>query len=257
MHSIKERLQANRNVCVVALGALAHHKLVQVVAQHQHLHGVWIDLEHSAVPQAQLEMILLACRATGLDAFARVPPTDYATVMRPMEAGCSGIMAAQIRTVAQVRQVVEWAKYPPLGTRGLFMNNAESSYGTIDAGQHVISANRDRWIAIQIETVEAVDLADEIAAIPEVDLLFVGPADLACTLGVPGQLLHEKCISSLKRVAQAAASAGKPWGALSRNWEHARVCRDLGCQLFSIFGDVDLVHRGMAQTGSEFRELLG
>jgi 2-dehydro-3-deoxyglucarate aldolase/4-hydroxy-2-oxoheptanedioate aldolase len=68
-------------------------------------HGLWIDQEHTAVPHAQLELMLMASRAVGLDAFARVPPTDYATVMRPMEAGCSGVIIAQVRTLAEVEQL--------------------------------------------------------------------------------------------------------------------------------------------------------
>jgi 2-dehydro-3-deoxyglucarate aldolase/4-hydroxy-2-oxoheptanedioate aldolase len=255
--SIRQRLASGQSVRVMALGALAHPKLVEAVAHYGLLHGIWIDQEHSAISHERLETIVMASRAAGLDAFARVPPTDYATVMRPMEAGCSGVMAAQIRTVQQVQQVVQWAKYPPRGSRGLFLSNAEGSYGLLtDAPQYIADANASRWIAIQIETPEAVEAVEEIAANDGVDHLFVGPGDLACTLGVPGDVLHEKCLRALERVSQAAARHGKSWGILSRKWEHARFCREMGCQLFSVFGDMDLVHRGMAHTMAEFQPLL-
>ena len=100
-------------------------------------HGIWIDQEHSAIPHADLEMILIACRASRLDAFARVPPTDYATVMRPMEAGCSGVMIAQVRTLAEVKQAVGWAKYPPMGMRGFFGGNVETGSADIDMATQV------------------------------------------------------------------------------------------------------------------------
>ena len=83
----------------------------------------------------------MACRASGLDAFARVPPTDYATVMRPLETGCSGVMVAQVRTLDEVQRAVQWSKYPPRGTRGLFLGNAECDYGNIPAAEHVARAN--------------------------------------------------------------------------------------------------------------------
>ena len=256
LHSIQARFAAGQLVRVMSFGALAHPKLVEIAAQLGDIHGIWIDQEHCAIPHAQLELLLMACRAGGLDAFARVAPTDYATIMRPMEAGCSGIMAAQVRTREEVQQIVRWAKYPPQGVRGLFMSNAESKYGTVGAAEHVIKANAERWIAIQIETAEAVEIVDQIAGTAGVDWLFVGPADLSSALGVPGEVLHPKCLEALDQVAQACRRHGKPWGTLSRDPRHAVTCRKLGCQLFSLVGDMDLVHRGFVQTKQMFAEFF-
>jgi 2-keto-3-deoxy-L-rhamnonate aldolase RhmA len=231
-------------------------KVIELVGLLGNLHGMWFDQEHAAIPHALLEQMLMACRATGIDAFARVPPTDYATIMRPYEAGASGVMIAQVRTIEEVRQAVEWAKYPPTGKRGFFGGNVEAQYGRIDMATHVASANRDRWVSIQIETPEAVEIAGEIAATDGVEWLFVGPADLSVTLGVPGEFLHPKCVDALKQVAVATKKAGKSWGILSRDPAHAKVCRDLGCQLFSIFGDIDLLRIGLRAIEERFAELM-
>jgi 2-keto-3-deoxy-L-rhamnonate aldolase RhmA len=255
--SIKQRLLEGRIVRAMCLASLASPKLVEVAGLIGGLHGIWIDQEHSAVPHQQLELLLMACRAAGLDGFARVPPTDYATMMRPMEAGASGVMAAMVRNVDQVRQIVQWAKYPPLGTRGLFQSNYEAGYGTAEVAQHVERSNRERWLAIQIETPEAVDCVETIAAVPEVDWLFVGPSDLACTLGVPGQPLHPRSLAATARVAAACKSAGKPWGTLARSPEHAARCRELGCQFFSLVGDMELVHRGFQVTKNMYADYFG
>jgi 4-hydroxy-2-oxoheptanedioate aldolase len=246
--TIKQRLAEGQVVRVMALGSMASPKLIEIAGLVGSLQGVWIDQEHSAISSRELEMLLIACRAAGLAAFVRLAPTDYPTVMRPMEAGAEGIMIAQIRNVDEVKQVVTWAKYPPLGTRGLFLANFEAGYGTADQVQHIERANRDRWLCIQIETPEAVECADRIAAVPGVDCLFVGPGDLACTLGVPGQAMHPKCIAALERVSAGAKAAGKPWGVLTRSPEHAAKCRELGCQLFSVVGDLELIHRGFQAT---------
>ena len=246
--SIWQRLASDETACVMSMGAFPDPKLVEVAGRIAKIDGIWIDQEHSGITQRCLEMLLIACRAVGLDAFARVAPTDYPTIMRPMEAGCSGVMVAQIRTLAQVEQVVRWSKYPPVGERGLFIGNAESRYGTVAPAEHVTRANRERWLAIQIETVEAIDLAESIARTDGVDLLFVGPGDLACCLGVPGEAMHPKCVDALQHVSAACANAGVPWGALSRDPVHAEYCRKLGCQLFSLMSDMDIVHRGVSAT---------
>lgn len=252
MTTIKQRLAEGKLVRVMFFGALASPKLVEIAGAIGGIDGVWFDQEHSAIPHRELETLLIASRAAGLASFVRLAPTDYASVMRPMEAGAEGVMIAQIRTVDQVKQAIEWAKYPPLGTRGLFLANYEAGYGTADQQLHIDRANRDRWLAIQIETPEAVECADRIAAVEGVDCLFVGPGDLSCTLGVPGQVMHPKCIAALERVSAVAKAAGKPWGVLSRNAEHAEKCRALGCQLFSLVGDVDLIHRGFQATRKMF-----
>jgi 2-keto-3-deoxy-L-rhamnonate aldolase RhmA len=254
MNSIKQRLLEGKLARAMFLGSLASPKLVEVAGLVGDLHAVWFDQEHSALPHQQLELLLMASRAAGLDAFARVPPTDYATIMRPMEAGASGVMVAMVRSVEQVRQIVQWAKYPPVGARGLFQANYEAGYGTFDAAQHVARANRERWLAIQIETPDAVECVEGIVAVPEVDWLFVGPSDLACTLGVPGQPLHPKSVAATARVAAACKAARKPWGTLARSPEHAAKCRELGCQFFSLVGDMELIHRGFQATKQLYAE---
>jgi 2-dehydro-3-deoxyglucarate aldolase/4-hydroxy-2-oxoheptanedioate aldolase len=253
---IKERLAAGKIVRTMHIVGFATPRIIEMLGLLGNFHGYWFDQEHSAIPHAELEMMLIACRASRKDAFARVPPTDYATVMRPLEAGCSGVMIAQVRTLAEVEQAVAWAKYPPIGIRGTFTGNAETAFGKIGLAEHVAAANRDRWVSIQIETPEAVDIVDQIAATKGVDWLFVGPADLSVTLGVPGDFLHPKCIEALKRVAAAAKKTGKAWGILSRDVEHARVCRELGCQLFSIFGDIDCLRVGLQTIEKQFPDLM-
>jgi 2-keto-3-deoxy-L-rhamnonate aldolase RhmA len=255
MSVIKQRLAAGKVVQTMHIVGYATPRIIELLGTLGDFHGYWFDQEHSAISHKDLELMLIACRATGKDAFARVPPTDYATVMRPMEVGCSGVMIAQVRTLAEVEQSVAWAKYPPQGVRGTFTGNVESQYGRVGLAQHVEAANRDRWVSIQIETPEAVEVVDKIAATKGVDWLFVGPADLSVTLGVPGDFLHPKCIEALKLVAAAAKKAGKAWGILSRDVEHARMCRELGCQLFSVYGDLDCLRVGLDILRDRFAEL--
>jgi 2-dehydro-3-deoxyglucarate aldolase/4-hydroxy-2-oxoheptanedioate aldolase len=196
--------------------------------------------------------MLIACRAAGIDAFARVPLVDYASIMRPLEAGCSGVMVAQVRTLDEVHNAVSWAKFPPLGIRGVFGGNAEARFGAVDLPSYLAEANRERWVAIQIETAEAADLVEEIAATKGVDMLFLGPADLSVTLGVPGEFLHPKCVAVMERIGAACKKHGKHWGTLSRSIEHAEKAREHGCQLFSIFGDLDIVSAGLKTLEQKF-----
>jgi 2-keto-3-deoxy-L-rhamnonate aldolase RhmA len=252
---LKQRLANGEQVNLFMAGPLASPKLLEAIGMTGAFDGVWIDQEHLAIPQSELELLLMGARAGDLDVLVRVAPTDYTAVMRPYETGANGVMAAQIRTVDEVQQIVSWANYPPVGTRGLFGRNWEGGYGHTPPAEQVAGAHRDTWLAIQIETAEAVEYVDEIAAIEGVDHLFVGPGDLACTLGVTGDAMHPKCLDALQRVAAAAKASGKSWGALNPNKEHAEYCLKLGCQLFSIGSDIDLVYRGIKATQGMFGEV--
>lgn len=254
--TLKQRLADGQTARVMMLGALASPKMVELAALGANVHGVWIDQEHVAIPHPQLEVLLMACRSVGFDAFVRVPPLDYVTIMRPMEAGASGVMVAQISTVDQVKQVVRWAKYPPIGERGLFRSNYESRYGTTDIAEHIERANRDRWLVIQIETRSALECVEQIAAVEGVDCIFVGPGDLAANLGVPGQVMHAKCGDALKRVADAANAADIPWGNLCTSPEHAAQCLDLGCRLFSVITDAMAVSLGFKAIQSKMSNVF-
>lgn len=254
--SIKGRLAAGKIVRIVSVGALANPKWIDIAALHGGYHGVWIDQEHAALSQHDIEVLALACRANGLDSYVRLAPTDYATVMRPMETGVGGIMAAQVCSADETRQIVQWAKYSPMGARGLNISNFEGKWATADPAEHVERVNRDRWLAIQIETQGAVDEVDAIADVDGVDHLFVGPADLSLSLGVPGQYLHEKCIDALERVSAAVKKASKSWGILPRGPEHADKCRELGCLLFAFAGDLPCAHLGFKAARSMYERFF-
>ena len=110
LNTIKERLAAGKIVRTMHIVGYATPRMIELFGTLGDFHGFWFDQEHSAIPHHELELLLIACRAAGKDAFARVPPTDYATIMRPYEAGCSGVMIAQVRTLDEVKQSVQWAK---------------------------------------------------------------------------------------------------------------------------------------------------
>src|SRR5207302_9034852 len=136
--------------------------------------------------------------------FVRLAPTDYATVMRPLEAGAGGIMAAQVRSARQAAEVVQWAKFYPQGLRGVNSSGADGKFGSEPLGDYLRNANANTFLAIQIEHVEAVEDVEKIAALKEVDVLFIGPADLGQSLGLLGDWEHPTLWQAIERVAQAA-----------------------------------------------------
>jgi 2-dehydro-3-deoxyglucarate aldolase/4-hydroxy-2-oxoheptanedioate aldolase len=96
---------------------------------------------------------------------------------------------------------------------------------------------------------------DAIAAIPGVDLLFVGPADLSQALGVTGELFHPDCLAAIDGVAAACKKHGKNWGAVSIGKEHAEMMLSKGCRVLSPTNDVRMLQTALGSVGDEIAEL--
>jgi 2-dehydro-3-deoxyglucarate aldolase/4-hydroxy-2-oxoheptanedioate aldolase len=155
-------------------------------------------------------------------------------------------MAAQIKSAEGAEEFVRWAKFAPRGRRGLNPLGFDGRYGTIPLAEFAEQANRDTFVAIQIETAQAVEEADGIAAVDGVDLLFVGPSDLSQAVGVIGDFMGDASIAAVDRVAAACRAHGKQWGAVTPSPEYATMLIDKGCTLISPVNDVKLVTTGLA-----------
>jgi 4-hydroxy-2-oxoheptanedioate aldolase len=254
---LKELLKQRKLVRVFCLGQLCDPKLLEMVGMHGGYDAVWLDQEHCALSGTQLEQATRAARACGIDTFVRLAPTDYAAVMRALEAGAGGIMAAQVRDAQQVEEIVRWAKFHPRGIRGVNSTGVDGGYGTLPLVEYFKRANANTFVAIQIEHVDAVEDVERIAAVKDVDLLFVGPADLSQSMGLPAEWEHPRHWQALERVAQAAKNHGIHWAILPPNPTYARRCVEMGCSMLSLGLDVWIIHRGLKAFETEYAEFFG
>lgn len=256
MTSLKARLNAGETAVILAAGRVFHHNILQIVGMTGGFQGVWLDMEHVGLTTEQLEIATLACRAHGMDTFCRVAPTDYATVTRCLEAGAGGVMAAQIFSVEQAEEFVQWAKFAPRGWRGLNTGGVDARFTTMPAAQFTKKANEETFVLIQIETLPAVEQCEAIAAIEGVDALFIGPADLSQSLGVTGDFFHEKCLAAIDKVAAACKKHGKHLAAVAFNPPHAKMLHEKGCRLISPSTDVRVVVAGLQAVRQDFAQFF-
>jgi 2-keto-3-deoxy-L-rhamnonate aldolase RhmA len=251
---LKAALAQGKLVRVFALGHFCSPKLVELVGWHGGFDAVWLDQEHAGLTLAQIEEAARAARGCGLDSFVRLPATDYAAVMRPLEAGAGGIMASMVRGVRQVEDLLTWAKFHPRGLRGVNGTGVDGRYGSIPGAEYFRQANAETVVGAQIEHVDAVEVVERIAAVPDLDFLFVGPADLSQSLGLPGQWEHPLVWQAVERVARAAQAQRVPWAILPRNAAHARRCVDLGCRMLSLGMDAVAFQKGVQAIKDDFAE---
>jgi 2-dehydro-3-deoxyglucarate aldolase/4-hydroxy-2-oxoheptanedioate aldolase len=251
---LKELLAQGKLTRVFALGQLCHPKIVEMVGLQGAWDAVWLDQEHVGLTLEQIEQAARAARAVGMDSFVRLAATDYATVMRPLEAGAGGIMAAQVRSAAEAEQIVTWAKFQPRGLRGVNGTGVDGNYGTLPIKEYFRKANAETLVAIQIEHADAVEEVERIAAIKDVDVLFIGPADLCQSMGLAGDWDHPRLWQAIERVARASKEHGIAWAVLPFNSDFARRSMELGCRMLSLGLDVWTMQSGLKMIQAEYAD---
>jgi len=252
VRSIKERLANRERLNIFFAGRSFHPNQIEMYALQGGFDGFWIDHEHSGFTIDQIETAARAGRACGFDSFVRIAPTDYALVTRCLESGVGGVMAAQISSPEQAEEFVKWAKFAPRGHRGLNGGGHDGRFGLTPLDEFCREANEKSFVAIQIETVAAVDCCEDIAAIDGVDHLFIGPADLSQAYGVTGQTMHPLLREAVSRVAQACERHQKSFGAVTFSPDHATMLQEQGCQLISMTSDTRTFQEGIAAVKQKF-----
>lgn len=185
-----------------------------------------VDGEHGPAATADLTRILIATRASGVPVLYRVGANEPVRIMHALDAGASGVVVPQIRTVADAERAVAWCRYPPVGMRGIAPRRA-SGYGRGTAA-YMAEANTLVTCCIQIETREALADLDAILAVPGIDTILIGPNDLAASLGHIGDLAHAEVETAIRHIGARAAAAGVPAGAWAGSPAQARTRREQG-----------------------------
>jgi 4-hydroxy-2-oxoheptanedioate aldolase len=202
-----------------------------------------------------VDRMAIACRATDIDLMVRIRKTGYTSVMRALEFGANGIMVPHCCSVEEAQQWANWTRFPPQGTRGFDGAGADGDYSLSDPLEYLRERNEETFLAVQIEDREAVDCVEGIAAVEGVDLLFVGPADLSISYGIPMQRQHPLVQRALDRVANAAEKAGKWWGTVTETPELAQAELDRGARLVTCANDHFLLVHGLQNAYRQFENI--
>ena len=152
----KSLLATDRVVRVFCSGRLVHPVPIQLFGLAGGYDGFWLDAEHAGISTEQITMAALVGRAVGLGSFVRMPVTNYAAVTQALESGVDGVMAAQVASADEAEKFLSWAKFAPRGVRGLNTQGADAHFTRKSQIELAHDANRDHFVAIQIETLGAI-----------------------------------------------------------------------------------------------------
>jgi 2-keto-3-deoxy-L-rhamnonate aldolase RhmA len=200
-----------------------------------------VDTEHGSANTESLQRISRGARSAGIAPFVRVTDITYALIARTLDTGALGLMVPHVETADDARQIVRCAKYPPMGERGFGLRAAVTDYSGASVPDAIAWSNAETMIMAQVESRRTLDQLEEIAAVPGIDVLLIGPTDLSISLGVPGQLLHPTMQEAYRRVVDVAKRHDVAAGIHPSDTKVVQHGRDIGMRLLMYANDARLL----------------
>ena len=215
-----------------------------------------IDNEHGSYSPETISNMIAAARGAGVLTIVRIPEIRRETILKPLDCGAAGLLVPQVNTAHQAKEIMTHAKYPPLGNRGVALSRAHSLYARPEAESYLSQANETSFIAVQAESPEAIRNLESIAATPGVDAIFVGPADLSVSLGIPGQVAHPDEVQAIGRVVEVCQKHRITPGIHMSNLEMLGAWIKKGMRFISFSSDVDMLARGATDSLIQLKKII-
>lgn len=197
---------------------------------------VLIDGEHKSVSPALCLELVRACEAVGAIPIVRPPNHEPSTILQYLETGAMGIYAPHIRTAQDAQAIVDAVKYAPLGHRSAGSSERPNGYGFVQPSrEYYAKANEETLIALLVEDTEGIDHLDEILAVPEMDVVCIGPGDLSLSMGYPEERDAPEVMQAVWAAEARVAAAGLPFDCEPTNAAEARSAIERGARLVPFF----------------------
>lgn len=193
---------------------------------------VIIDTEHGPFDTETAMNLIRAAEGVNLTPFMRIADVTHKEIQRALDIGAQALIVPCLRTIYEMKKLVDLSKFPPLGNRG-FIKGRGSGFGNQEwASQSLESfmsiCNEQVMILPQCETIECLESIERIVEIDGIDGIFIGPYDLSIALGIPGQFKDEKFLTSIDRIVNACKGVNKPVFIFSTSTDDAKKYLEIG-----------------------------
>ncbi len=217
---------------------------------------VLIDGEHTGFGWETMTPVLAAVRHAGAVPFVRVPSATRQNIGLALDVGAHGLMVPMVGTAEEAARIASWARYPPEGIRGAMFGLAPHDFSPIAPADAMGEANARTIVMVQIETAEGLENVEEIAAVPGVDILWIGHYDLTASMGIPAQFDDPRYHAALDRIVAAGGAHGKAVGFLAESAEDARALADRGFSVLAYGSDIAVYRAALHQGIADVRDAL-
>lgn len=214
---------------------------------------ILLDSEHSPNEVPDLLSQLQAMSTGTATAVVRPAWNDAVLIKRILDIGARCVLVPYVQSVSEAERAVAATRYPPHGVRGVTGSGRASRYGRVK--DYLKNADAEICVLVQIETHEALGQLEEIAGVAGVDGVFIGPADLAASMGHVGNPQHEAVQAAIKDAGARLGGVGKPAGILSFTVDEARQYIDWGFSFVAVGSDLSLLAKGADGLAARFKDI--
>lgn len=236
---------------LVGLWACSGSPIMAEIVAGSGVDWVLIDGEHSPNGLESILAQLYAVSAYPVAPVVRVPIGDTVVIKQVLDLGAQNLLVPMVDSAAQAAEIVRAIRYPAAGVRGVGASLARSSRWN-RVPSYLSDASSTISLTVQIESAAAVAAVDEIVAVDGVDAIFVGPADLAASMGRLGEPSRPEVVEAVLTALRAAAAAGKPAGVNAFVPEEAERYLDAGASFVAVGADVAIVARASEGLADRF-----
>lgn len=199
---------------------------IPIIFKNSGLDFFILDCEHGVFDYSDVLKIITTSKLCGIKAIIRLPDNSRRDIIRFMDMGASGLLLPMTNTAKDIEQVVAYAKYKPMGQRGISTMRAHTLYNPPNLSEYMKSANEKTEIYAQIETAMGVNNLEEILSVKGVDGCFVGPNDLSCDYDCLADNNAEQILSAIKKVANVAKKLDKIAGIITANKNYLKTANE-------------------------------
>lgn len=189
---------------------------------------LFIDSEHGAMDASEIQSILQVVQ-NKCPCIVRIPSDDEVFIKKALDVGASGIIVPMVNSAESAQRIVELAKFPPDGRRGVGVARAHG-YG-MKFAEYMETANDEISVIIQVEHIDAVHNIESIVKVPGLDAVIIGPYDLSGSIGKPGQVMDDEVQKHIKKVFDVCNATDMPLGIFGINAEMAQPFIEQGFSL--------------------------
>ena len=214
---------------------------------------VFIDMEHGSYNLETVHDMIVSSNKAGITPIVRVGEVQYTLCARLLDQGAQGIILPRVEDPRILQEALSWLRFPPLGKRGYGVNPTMIDYEARSFPEIIEHQNLNTLAVVQLETVGAVECADELLSLKGVDAMMVGPADLSISLGVPGQFDHPLMIETICKLIETCNRHKVVPGIQTRSVAMARQWVERGMRFVGVAAEHVLLLEKARETVAQLR----
>jgi len=237
---VKRALKEGKVQYGTNFGQFRSQDVLKIFAQAG-FHWAFVDCEHGGF---DLETVQDLCRIApfvGFTPILRVADMQYSLVARSLDVGAQGIIFPRVESPELLEKAVSWCKFPPVGIRGFGLNAFHFNHEPLSMPEMIDHLNAETLVVLQIETKRALEAREELLAVPGIDAVMIGPADLSISLGCPGEFQSPLVVEAMEAIKESCNRRGIAPGTQTRTLKMARFWKERGMRFLGCSSDTGML----------------